>query len=169
MSSDPATIKARQKQLAELNSALEERPLQPDDKRYYRFHEAPGNPRGLDPIKTLHSAIKMADLATFGSTSCQVFSGFRGSGKSTELRRLKSELERAGTLVILVEGGSFINLYLPLETSDLLSPSPPPSPKRSAAARRRTSSNGRCWNGWAAFLGPTSRLSASTSTRGWSS
>lgn len=113
----PADIKKRQQQLRDLSQALKDEPVGPDDKRYYPFHEAAGEPRGNDPVHTLRTAI---EVETTENGSCQLFSGFRGSGKSTELLRLRTELVASGYEVILVEGAQIINLHQALEPADLL-------------------------------------------------
>lgn len=117
-----STIKAgdltkRKQQLRDLSQALKDEPVGPDDKRYYPFHEAPGEPRGNDPVHALRAAIEI-EMSDNGS--CQLFSGFRGSGKSTELRRLRAELKSSGYEVILVEGAQIVNLHQTLEPADLL-------------------------------------------------
>lgn len=113
----PANLKKRQQVLKELTKALKDEPVGPDDERYYPFHEAPGEPRGIDPVHALSAAIEL-DASDKGS--CQLFSGFRGSGKSTELLRLKAELTESGYEVILVEGARIVNLHQVLEPADLL-------------------------------------------------
>jgi len=110
------SIKKRKQELSQLAKSLEDVPVGPDDKRYYPFHESPGEPRGFDVAHILRTAI---DLDPNGG-SCQLFSGFRGSGKSTELLRLRAELEADNYKVILVEGARIVNLHQPLEPADLL-------------------------------------------------
>jgi len=61
---------------------LREQPLEPDDPRYVHIYRdrrlAPS-----DPVELLARAIEWTP-----GESVQLFSGFRGAGKSTELRRL---------------------------------------------------------------------------------
>jgi hypothetical protein len=113
-------ITKRKEELARLVRAFDDAPVGPEDRRYYAFHEAPGKPRGIDPVQLLRAAIEIATSAGAGDGTCQLFSGFRGSGKSTELLRLRAELVADGYDVILVEGASVINLHRPLEPADLL-------------------------------------------------
>ena len=71
--------------------------LEPNDPRYINLEtvEIDGKPahlRGEDWIKPLYRTIQRADEPT-----CQLFSGYAGTGKTTELRRLKRFLEKATT------------------------------------------------------------------------
>lgn len=52
--------------------------------------------------------------------SCQLVSGFSGTGKSTELLQMKRELEDQGYLVLLVNVLDYLTLTRPLEIEDLL-------------------------------------------------
>jgi len=106
----------RRTELSDLLDALEDEPIGPDDSRYFAFHEAPGAPRGDDAVRRLFTGI----VARRKGATSQIFSGFRGAGKSTELRRLRKNLEDAGYRVILAEGAKYINLHQPLEITDLL-------------------------------------------------
>jgi hypothetical protein len=108
--------KIRRQELATLNDALTDQPIGHNDKRYFPFHQAPGEPRGADPIADLCATIDMSKTRA----TCQIFSGFRGSGKSTELHRLAGDLGDRGHTVIFVAGNDVLNLYQPLEPTDLL-------------------------------------------------
>lgn len=116
MSAQDTSIEARKKVIADLAQALEDVPIRQGDARYFPFHEAAGEPRGDDPIRSLRGTIQMRSA----KSTCQLFGGFRGSGKSTELLRLKALLDADGYPVFFVEGWQYINLHKPLETSDLL-------------------------------------------------
>jgi hypothetical protein len=52
--------------------------------------------------------------------SLQFFSGFRGSGKTTELLRLKARLEQKGYLVVMANALDYINPSAPIDITDLL-------------------------------------------------
>jgi hypothetical protein len=106
----------RKQELRTLMRALNDEPIGPDDPRYFDFSRANGQPRGADPIAHLQAIVEIGD----SRTTCQLFSGFRGSGKSTELRRLEAELRGAGFPVLFVRGGDVLNLHQPLEPADLL-------------------------------------------------
>lgn len=110
----------RIKELRGLMAAFTVRPIDPMDASeaylYFPFHKEPGRPRGRDPVADLRNTI----LLLPHQETCQLFSGFQGTGKSTELRRLSGELVQLGFPVLFVEGARYINLYQPLEVSDLL-------------------------------------------------
>ncbi|MCP4664060.1 MAG: hypothetical protein GY856_52420, partial [bacterium] len=54
------------------------------------------------------------------SESCQLFSGFAGTGKSTELRQLAHRLEEEGYAVLLINAEDYLTLSEPLVIDDLL-------------------------------------------------
>ncbi|HVQ18813.1 MAG TPA: ATP-binding protein [Actinomycetes bacterium] len=85
-------------------------PLDPTDPRYVALDEA-----GRAAIDEIHATI---DLEL--GTTTQLLSGPRGSGKTTELRRLKSALERDGFTVALVDILQFINQSMPVDVADFL-------------------------------------------------
>jgi hypothetical protein len=68
-----------------------ERPLEPDDPYYVNI--LGGTPE-KDPVRRLWQRIQLAS-----SESVSLLTGFRGNGKSTELRRLKKLLEESGCTV----------------------------------------------------------------------
>lgn len=114
------TLAERKQELSRLQKALTLGPIDPavpaGKELYLPFHEQPGEPRGSDPMADLKATI---ELTADGSTS-QLFSGFQGSGKSTELHRLALDLKDIGFPVIFIRGGEVLNLHQPLEPSDLL-------------------------------------------------
>ena len=70
-------------------------PLEPGDPAYVpRLAEDPAK----DPISALAQRIDWSE-----SESVNVLTGFRGNGKSTELRRLKRLLEDQGCVVLLMD------------------------------------------------------------------
>jgi len=85
------------------------RPLPLEDHRYFDFNEpVPGTDRplrGRDHIAYLKDAIELSE-----DGSCQLFSGFGGTGKSTELARLAEDLEGTGYSVLLVNGQDYHDL-----------------------------------------------------------
>lgn len=88
-------------------------PLDPDDRYYVPILEA--TPK-RDPILHLWQRL---DLAV--SESVHLLTGFRGNGKSTELRRLKSKLEADPVnRVFLVDMAEHLNTAQPVELSDFL-------------------------------------------------
>lgn len=70
----------------------------------------------FDPARRLRKHIVWKSVQ-----SLQLFSGFGGSGKTTQLLRLKKELEAAGYLVIYANAESYLSLGEPVEISDFLS------------------------------------------------
>ena len=70
---------------------------------------------GDDPVELLARGVEWSP-----GGSVQLFSGFRGTGKSTELRRLRQTLERRGFLVALVNLEDYVNLSTPIDVSDFL-------------------------------------------------
>lgn len=91
-------------------------PLPAGDERYFDFaSESDQSLRGLDHLGLLKDPILLG-LAS----SCQLFSGFRGTGKSTELQRLKRDLEQDRFLVLLVDAGEYHDLAHPIVFEDLL-------------------------------------------------
>lgn len=88
-------------------------PLEPDDPYYVPILEATPY---KDPILHLWQRL---DLAV--SESVHLLTGFRGNGKSTELRRLKRKLEADPVnRVFLVDMAEHLNTAEPLELSDFL-------------------------------------------------
>jgi len=91
---------------------LQDRPLEPGDPRYQPVYDHPGCD---DPIKQLEQRIKFAD-----PESLNFFSGFRGSGKTTELFRLRTRLEQLDYTVLYADALDYVNPAAPIEISDLL-------------------------------------------------
>jgi hypothetical protein len=87
-------------------------PLPHDHEYYVPMFE--GDP-GRDPILRLTQRIDLAE-----SESVNLLTGFRGNGKSTQLRRLKFLLEQRGCRVFLVDMKNYILLTKPLEISDFI-------------------------------------------------
>lgn len=95
---------------------LRDRELDPidDAKLYVPIHAR--QPGVLsDPVEELQFTIESEPIE-----SAQLFSGFRGTGKSTELHRLKRQLEAGGNVVVLCDMRDYINLNIELDVSDFL-------------------------------------------------
>ncbi len=95
-------------------------PMDPSDTRYCDLDQAVVDGetvalRGDDHIEGLYDAITLSE-----ESSCQLFSGFSGTGKSTELRRLTRLLEDDGYTVLLVDAQEYHDLNHQLTISDLL-------------------------------------------------
>jgi energy-coupling factor transporter ATP-binding protein EcfA2 len=66
-----------------------------------------------DPIGALATRITWSEAA-----SVNLLSGQRGSGKSTELRRLRKLLQDEGCVVCLCDMRDYMNLTMPVEITD---------------------------------------------------
>jgi hypothetical protein len=87
-------------------------PLTPDNPYYVPIL---GDSPRKDPILRLWQRIDYAQ-----SESVNLLTGFRGNGKSTELRRLKHLLEEQGSVVYLVNMLDYLLLTKPVELSDFI-------------------------------------------------
>src|SRR3954471_12307860 len=91
-----------------------DRRLDPDkDRDLYEPIYANAGP--ADPVGQLFAAIDYS-----GGESVQLFSGFRGSGKSTELFRLKGMLEAEGYFVVYVDALQSVNASEPIDITEIL-------------------------------------------------
>ena len=93
-------------------NAVSPRPLEPDDPCYVSLYDEALT--DADPVQQLALAVEWA------TESVRLFSGYRGTGKSTELRRLKRRLEESGHLVFLCDMEDYLNLSTPVDVSDFL-------------------------------------------------
>lgn len=91
---------------------LEDKPLPQGDARYQPVYD---DPRGDDPVDLLLKHIDWSDVS-----SVQMFSGFRGSGKTTELFRLRAQLEERGYRVVYADSLDYLNPAEPIDISELL-------------------------------------------------
>ncbi len=91
---------------------LQDRPLEPGDPFYEPVYEHEGCD---DPIDELERRIRYADVE-----SLSLFSGFRGSGKTTELFRLRKRLVDSGAIVLYADALDYLNPASPVEIADLL-------------------------------------------------
>ena len=104
-------MEPRQKaRLREFFNKLVDRPLEPDEPFYEPFVAAMSDG---DPIEALATQISWSDAA-----SVHLLSGQRGSGKSTELRRLRKTLHNQGCEVLLCDMRDYMNLTTPVEITD---------------------------------------------------
>ena len=96
----------------QIYKALDDKALKPDDVRYVPIYKLLDS---QDPIARLKEHIELTDYA-----STQFFSGFRGSGKTTELLRLQQELIEDNYLVIYADALKYINPSDEIDITDLL-------------------------------------------------
>ena len=68
-----------------------------------------------DPVEQISTLIDFG-----GPESIRLFSGFRGSGKTTELLRLKAYLESQGYFVLYADALNYVNAAEPIDITDLL-------------------------------------------------
>ena len=84
--------------------------------RYYvPIYARPDGPAGPDLVAEIATAI---DFTAGGSV--QLLSGYRGAGKTTELLRLKRELDREVYLPVYFDIEDYFNTELPLEAGTFL-------------------------------------------------
>jgi hypothetical protein len=88
---------------------LEDKPLNPDDPLYEAIY---ARPEAEDPVAKLKTHIEWATVE-----SVQLFSGFRGTGKTTELFRLRRDLVGKGYLVLYANALNYIS---PSEEVDIV-------------------------------------------------
>ncbi len=84
----------------------------PEDPRYVEILQRTPE---KDPILNLAQNILFED-----SQSVNLLTGFRGNGKSTELRRLKWRLEGQGCVVALIDMANYMLFSKPVELSDFI-------------------------------------------------
>lgn len=95
--------------LKEVYRRLADQPLEPDSPYYEPVYN---RPESEDPVARLRTGIEFAEVE-----SLQLFSGFRGSGKTTELFRLRRDLERRGFLVLYANALDYLS---PSEEVDIV-------------------------------------------------
>ena len=108
---DPTTIKS----LTDFYRSISGKnavPLDPDHPFYVPIFETRATE---DPIVRLRLNIEKAE-----SESVHLLTGFRGNGKSTQLRRLKKCLEESGSRVFLVDMLNYLFMSKPIEPSDFI-------------------------------------------------
>jgi hypothetical protein len=101
--------------LREFYRALTDRPLEPHEDWYVDLYRDP-DVNSTDPVEQLATGIEWTD-----PESTHLFSGFRGTGKSTELRRLRARLQTTGRhVVVLCDMVETLNLATPVDAADFL-------------------------------------------------
>jgi hypothetical protein len=95
------------------HQALKETALQPNDPFYVATLNAPPGKR--DPVLAMAADIEFQE----GGGTC-LFTGQRGTGKSTELQRLKQELKQRNMVSLYADMSEYILLTKPIEVSDFL-------------------------------------------------
>lgn len=98
------------------------RPVGPDDPLYVDL-DAGAPVRGDAGQSCVGELLRTLQLAEPTDESCQLFTGFRGSGKTTELRRLARALEQdreTSTRTLLVDFEEYVDLTSPISIVDVL-------------------------------------------------
>jgi hypothetical protein len=98
--------------LKQVYGNLADKPLPPDSSFYEPIYQELGLD---DPVQQISTLIDFD-----GIESIRLFSGFRGSGKTTELLRLQRELEAQGYFVLYADALEYVNAAEPIEIGDLL-------------------------------------------------
>ena len=102
--------------LKRLHGNLADRPLDPVKKEDSRFYEPLHTVMDDDdPIWLMERHIELNPVE-----SLQLFSGFRGSGKTTELLRLRGRLQAKNYIVLYADALTYLNPSAPVEISDLI-------------------------------------------------
>lgn len=106
------TAQNRDQELGKFFNALKDRPLEPEDPAYVPYvHDEDSD----DPIANLARQILWNEG---GGT--YLFTGQRGTGKSTELRRLRRDLRARDCEVFLLDMGAYLHETEPVEIGDFL-------------------------------------------------
>jgi hypothetical protein len=87
--------------LKRVYQSLADRPLEPGDPFYEPIYQ---RAEGEDPVAKLKTRISNTEVE-----SLHMFSGFRGTGKTTELFRLRRELEEQGYLVLYANALEYVS------------------------------------------------------------
>jgi energy-coupling factor transporter ATP-binding protein EcfA2 len=110
---DPSAKLSPQQQQATLKrffNALKDEPLSPGDRYYVPYlDENPGD----DYIAFLSTEIVFSEAA-----GVNLLTGQRGTGKSTQLRRLRSMLEEEGSVVFLSDMREYMHMTTAVELTD---------------------------------------------------
>src|SRR5262249_55738689 len=98
--------------LRQIHRRLTDEPLRPGSELYEPIYETFVSE---DPVSLMLTHIEFSEIE-----SIQMFSGFRGSGKTTELLRLQKRLEEQGHIVLYADALDYVNPSEPIEITDLL-------------------------------------------------
>ena len=87
-------------------------PLEPNDPLREPIHEVLDD---ADPVLSMQRRVNFNDVQ-----SLQLFSGFRGAGKTTELFRLRNELRKQNYVVLYADAMAYVNPAEPIDIADML-------------------------------------------------
>lgn len=104
----------KRNELKALYNALNDRVLEPDDPVYVaQINERTAS--GADVVSEMAAEIDFQE----GGGVC-LFTGQRGTGKSTELKRLQAELNKMGVAAFYADLSEYVLLTKPIEITDFL-------------------------------------------------
>jgi hypothetical protein len=98
-------------------------PLGDDNQALYVKLDEGARVRGDESRSCIDELERTVLLSGPSSVTCQLFTGFIGTGKTTELRRLRRRLadnKQAPVHAILVDFEQYINPYVPISITDVL-------------------------------------------------
>lgn len=101
--------------LKELYQALRDKPLDPADEQDAKWYVPYVQELPSDPITEIFDEINFSE-----SESLHYVTGQRGTGKSTELHRLREKLDDGGFIVLYVDMLDYLHMSEPAEISDFL-------------------------------------------------
>lgn len=106
----------QKQQLKQFYTSLNLHPLEPGDESYVNLFEADADGFVDDPISEIATNISFSETASVG-----LITGQRGTGKSTELKRLKAILEQEDDChVFYCNMQDYMNLNTPVAITDFL-------------------------------------------------
>jgi DNA polymerase III delta prime subunit len=97
-------------------------PLAANDPLYVEF-DAGVPVRGSGHASCIEAMYRSIELSDPTAETCQLFTGFPGTGKTTELLRLADKLKRAEdvrTQVVFVDFQDYVDLFAPISITDIL-------------------------------------------------
>jgi hypothetical protein len=103
-----------EKFLTELHRSFELRDLEPSDERYVPLEEFPAAV-GPDAVRYL-----VRSITRTARGSVYFLSGLRGSGKTTQLRRLREDLRKRGFAAVRIDAEQYLNLRQPVDVVEFL-------------------------------------------------
>lgn len=139
----PVTADTRD-QLKRLYNALADRVLEPGDPVYVAQVNCQGR---YDAVEEIANEI---DFQEGGGVS--LFTGQRGTGKSTELKRLKARLEELGAVVFYADMAQYLLLTKEIEISDFLVSVAGAMSEQVQAAYGASPAGGSYWDRFTAFM-----------------
>lgn len=101
--------------LTELYQALHQEAVGPESPYYVALERLPGNVLGQDAVPRLGREIRRSTVG-----NAFFLSGLRGSGKSSQLKRLRRDLGEIGFAVLMADAENYLDLRRPLDVTQML-------------------------------------------------